>query len=416
MKPVILILGGGTGGLMTAHFLHRKPGSNCRIIIFEKEEKNVFAPSLLWLMVGKRKVKDVYRSTRQITKKGIELVLGNIKKVDPENKSVFVNGKQYNGDYLIISLGAAQQAIPSLSEKGFDFFSLDGADRFNNALRNFKGGKIAVLISSLPFKCPAAPYEAAMLIESALRKKGLRDKAEISIYTPEIMPMPVAGKALADAVKQMLESKGIKYFPEHQFTQADSGSLHFSNGNSASFDLLAYTPKHICPDVIANSPLKGKSGWIETDRNKLIIDVLDIDTKKSLKQPDGSFLIEAKRWEQKTVLTVIGQEKANAVTAPYRNAWIYIDPATIGTHTLSKFAPDWDVNLPMSCRLVGDKVPGYENADITSLPMTISPLGNAKDANLQLQVMLTKGESVKGKAQEGMVGNYFERKIKLVVK
>jgi sulfide:quinone oxidoreductase len=269
MKPVILILGGGTGGLMAAHFLQKKLGSNCRIIVFEKEEKNVFAPSLLWLMVGKRKAEDVYRSTKQVAKKGIELVLGNIEKIDPENRSVQVNGTAYKGDYLIISLGAAQQAVPTLPGKGFDFFSLDGASRFYDALHQFKGGKIAVLISSLPFKCPAAPYEAAMLIESFVRKKGIRDKTEIAIYTPETMPMSVAGKALAGAVKQMLEMKGIKYFPEHQFTQADSNSLNFSNGNSFSFDLLAYTPKHICPDVIANTTLTGKSGWIETNRSSL---------------------------------------------------------------------------------------------------------------------------------------------------
>lgn len=152
------------------------------------------------------------------------------------------------------------------------------------------------------------------------------------------------------------------------------------------------------------------------DENKLIIDVLDMETKKSLKQPDGSFLIETKRWEQKTVLTVIGQKKDNTVSAPYRNAWLYIDPKTIGAQSLSKFAPNWDVNLPMSCRLVGDKLPGYEDADITSLPMTIQPLSHAKNVELQLQVMLTKGESVKGKAQEGMHGNYFEKKVILKIK
>ena len=154
--------------------------------------------------------------------------------------------------------------------------------------------------------------------------------------------------------------------------------------------------------------------WKEEE--KLIIDILDMETKKSLKQPDGSFLIEVKRWEQKTVLTVIGQKKDKSVTEPYRNAWLYIDPATIGTNSLSKFAPGWDVNLPMSCRLVGDKLPGYDDADITSLPMTIQPLSNAKNAELQLQAMLTKGESVKGNAQEGMLGNYFERKVILKVK
>ena len=150
--------------------------------------------------------------------------------------------------------------------------------------------------------------------------------------------------------------------------------------------------------------------------SKTIIDILDMVTKKSLKQSDGSFLIEAKRWEQKTVLTVIGKKKDYAASVPYRNAWLYIDTATIGTHSLSKFAPDWDVNLPMSCRLVGDKLPGYEDADITSLPMTIQPLSNAKNAEIQLQVMLTKGESVKGNAQEGMLGNYFEKKVMLIIK
>ncbi|MCK9404760.1 MAG: hypothetical protein M0Q26_15305 [Chitinophagaceae bacterium] len=151
------------------------------------------------------------------------------------------------------------------------------------------------------------------------------------------------------------------------------------------------------------------------DDEKTIIDILDKDTKKSFKQPDGTFLIETKKGEPKTVLTIIGRKKDNAIPAPYRNAWLYIDPTTIGTNSLSKFAPGWDVNLPMSCRLVGDKLPGYENADITSLPMTIQPLSNAKDAEMQLQVMLTKGESVKGNAQEGMSGNYFEKKVKLKI-
>ncbi|MBC8320055.1 MAG: hypothetical protein H8E34_04965 [Bacteroidetes bacterium] len=151
------------------------------------------------------------------------------------------------------------------------------------------------------------------------------------------------------------------------------------------------------------------------DDDKTIIDIVDKDTKESFMQTDGTFLIETKRWEQKTVLTIIGRKKDNLVSAPHRNAWLYIDPTTIGTNSLSKFAPGWDVNLPISCRLVGDKLPGYKDADITSLPMTIQPLSNAKDAEIQLQVMLTKGESMKGNAQEGMIGNYFERKVILKI-
>ena len=146
-----------------------------------------------------------------------------------------------------------------------------------------------------------------------------------------------------------------------------------------------------------------------------IIDVLDKETGKSLKQADGSFLISAKRGAAKTVLTVVGRGKGDTVEAPYRNAWLYIDPNTIGSATLSKFAPGWDVNLPMACRIVGDKLELYEGATVTVLPMTVRPTDAARDAELTLQVMLTKGESVKGKPKEGMIGSYFESRVKLKV-
>lgn len=199
---------------------------------------------------------------------------------------------------------------------------------------------------------------------------------------------------------------GSKYFYHPEFDQKQ-------NSNGLAY---AYPP---AVGILSNSKNcmschSNNGEWM--DESKIIIDILDKETKKSFKMPDGSFVIEANRGEQKTLLTVIGIPKGTFASVPYRNAWLYIDPATIGTKSLSKFAPEWDVNLPMACRLVGDNLPGYENADITSLPMTIMPLSNAKDAELQLQIMLTKGESVKGDAQEGMLGNYFEKKVMLKIK
>lgn len=151
------------------------------------------------------------------------------------------------------------------------------------------------------------------------------------------------------------------------------------------------------------------------DEENTIIDILDKETKKSLVQTDGSYLIEVQRGKIKTVLTVIGRKKGDKAEAPYRNAWLYVDPQRIKSNSLSKFAPGWSVNLPMSCRIIGDKLEGFEEAIITALPMSIRPGDDAQDAELELQVMLTKGESVKGKAKEGMKGNYFERIVRLKV-
>ncbi|NIM59982.1 MAG: hypothetical protein GTO16_13740 [Candidatus Aminicenantes bacterium] len=151
------------------------------------------------------------------------------------------------------------------------------------------------------------------------------------------------------------------------------------------------------------------------DEENTIIDILDKETKKSLMQADSSFLIKAQRGQLKTVLTVIGRTKKDKTEAPYRNAWLYVDAKRIKSNSLLKFAPGWAVNLPMACRIVGDKLEGFNGAKITVLPMSIRPSDDAQDAELTLQVMLTKGESVKGKGREGMKGNYFERIVRLKV-
>lgn len=148
----------------------------------------------------------------------------------------------------------------------------------------------------------------------------------------------------------------------------------------------------------------------------VIIDILDKSTGKSLKQGDGTFLIGARRGELKTVVTVIGWPAHKGGPAPYRNAWLYVDPKRVpAPDFLNKFAPGWMVNLPMSCRIVGDPVEAYPGAHLTALPMTIRAGDDASDAEIELQVMLTRGESVKGNAKQGMEGNYFERRVRLKV-
>jgi sulfide:quinone oxidoreductase len=273
MEKTILVLGAGTGGIITAHELikglPKSEKDKFKVVLFEKEERSVFAPSLLWLMVGLRKPAQVFRPIKKLSKKNIELVQGTIEHVDPTTKTVKVNGKEYRGDYMVISLGVEQSTEHNLDNSGFDFYTLPGAEGFYEKLKDFKGGKIVVLVPSLPFKCPAAPYEAALLIQDFINKKGLGSKTEISVYTPEPGPLPVAGKEISTQVKMTVESKGIHYFPEHQLTAVNDSTLLFQNGKTVQYDLLAYTPKHQCPGVIKTTALTGNSGWVEVNRHTM---------------------------------------------------------------------------------------------------------------------------------------------------
>ena len=87
----------------------------------------------------------------------------------------------------------------------------------------------------------------------------------------------------------------------------------------------------------------------------------------------------------------------------------------IRASAISSFAPGWKVNLPMACRVVGDQWNESTDADFTVLPMSLRPTDAARNAEIELQVMVTKGESVKGKAKEGLTANYFKFKVKLEV-
>lgn len=195
--------------------------------------------------------------------------------------------------------------------------------------------------------------------------------------------------------------------------------------------LLAYPPavgitsksKNCLSCHVSNGP------W--QDEETTIIDILEIKKFESsewaiaglryisLKQSDGSFLISAHRGETKELITVIGRKAEDKNERPYRNGWIFVDPARIATNSLSKFAPGWSIDLPASCRLVGDSDDlghtRFLGAHLTALPFKLRPEDGAKDAELSWQIMITKGEPVKGIPKEGMIGNYYEKKLILKV-
>lgn len=140
-----------------------------------------------------------------------------------------------------------------------------------DALGAFTGGRLVVVTAAPVYKCPAAPYEAVMLLEHYCRKRKIRERTQIDLYAAEPGPMGVAGPEVSKAVRKMVEEKGIACHPEHQVTEVDAAvrRLRFANGAEASYDLLAYAPPHRAPRVVRASGLVGDSGWISVDRHTM---------------------------------------------------------------------------------------------------------------------------------------------------
>jgi sulfide:quinone oxidoreductase len=272
-SKTVLILGGGVGGMVAANELRRLLPKEHRIILIEKNIQHAFAPSFLWLMTGDRKKEQITRSLFQLVKPGVEVVQGIVVSIDPSKHVVQTDGKHFDFDYLIIALGAelAPETIPGLEESAHTFYTLEGSNKLHQALQEFQGGKVAVVVSSLPYKCPGAPHEGAMLIADYLNQRNLKDRADVHLFTPEPLPMPVAGPELGEMVKGMLQGKGVSFHPLHKLAKVDgvSHELSFEGKEPIPYDLLVAIPPHRSPQVVRDAGLTNAAGWIPVDRATL---------------------------------------------------------------------------------------------------------------------------------------------------
>lgn len=148
------------------------------------------------------------------------------------------------------------------------------------------------------------------------------------------------------------------------------------------------------------------------DDDMAAVDILDKATGKSLRQGDGSFMLSAHRNEPKTIMVVLGRRAGDTEEPPTRNGWIFVDHQA---STMTKFPEGWQANVQFGCRVVGDTMTGFEGARVTIAPMTLVAGEDARDAELTLHAMISKGTGVKGKAKEGLISNFLDRKLKLKI-
>ena len=269
----ILILGGGVGGIVTANELRSHLSSDHKIILIEKNREHTFAPSYLWLMTGDRKKEQISTQLNSLLKKNIEVVSAVVNKIDPAEQKVKAGEKEFYYDYLVIALGAelSPEKIQGWDESIHTFYTFEGASKLNEALKNFSGGKIAIVISSMPYKCPGAPHEGALLVADYFNKKGLKKKVEIDLFTPEPQPLPVAGPELGNAVKNILNDKEIRFHPLMQLRAVDAKSkqIFFEGREPFEYDLLIVIPPHQSPAAVRETDLANANGWIDVNPSSL---------------------------------------------------------------------------------------------------------------------------------------------------
>ncbi|MBD3725280.1 MAG: NAD(P)/FAD-dependent oxidoreductase, partial [Flavobacteriaceae bacterium] len=292
MKHQIIIVGGGTGGIMTAAQLLRK-NKNLDIAIIEPSENHYYQPAWTLVGAGTFDFSKTKKATASIIPKGVKWIKDKVVSLEPENNQLTTeNSGSLNYDYLVLSPGLVydldgiEGLRDSLGKNGV-CSNYTNPNYTWECIKNFKGGNAVFTQPVTPIKCGGAPQKIAYLAADYFRKNKIN--AEVVFATPGSVIFGV--KEFARTLMEVIFRYGIHFKPYYAPVKIDGEKklVYFKSvapeenqcvineGNVLNeefhgeseivmpFDILHLAPPQMAPDFIRNSSLANAQKWLDVD-------------------------------------------------------------------------------------------------------------------------------------------------------
>jgi sulfide:quinone oxidoreductase len=279
MARRVMILGGGTGGTLVANRLRRMfPVEELAVTVVDEDDRHIYQPGLLLVPFGLVPPVRLQRPRSRQLRRGIEFRQSTVELVDVEAAEVHLeNSTVVPYDVLVVASGArlATGETEGLTGPGwmkdvFTFYDLEGASSLAAAIGSFEGGRVVIDTVDLPIKCPVAPLEFCFLADWYFRKKGIRDRVELTFVTPldGAFTKPVASKVLSS----LLDEKGVHLVTEFNTGEVDGRGRRLIgyDEREVPFDLAVVVPLHSGADYVGRSVGLGDGlGFVTCDEGTL---------------------------------------------------------------------------------------------------------------------------------------------------
>jgi len=263
--PRVIIAGAGFGGLSTAAALRRQDSvGRLEIVLIDRRRDYVMGLRKSWAALGISSLVEGVRDLAEV--EGVTVEVGEITRVDPVARAVHVNGRTLEADALVVAMGARHdpEAVPGLVRHGINVWDRDEIERARIALDGLADRRLVIGIFEMPYSCPPAPYELALLARERFERA-----VEIVVFSPAPIALPVVGPAESAKLEAMLAAGGITFLPARKAVSVEDRAVRFTDGSIQSFDVLLAIPPHRCPPVLVDAGLAAAGGWVKPDPRTL---------------------------------------------------------------------------------------------------------------------------------------------------
>ncbi len=234
----IVILGAGIGGLPMAYDMKKEKRREDKITVISNNPYFQFTPSNPWAGVGWRSKEDITIDLEPVLRRQkIDFICDACVKVVPdENKLVLESGREVTYDYLVIATGPelAFDKIEGLGPEGYtqSVCDVNHAVNANQAWEDFCKDPGPIIVGAVQgASCYGPAYEYAMIMDTDLRRRKIRDKVPMTFVTAEPYVGHLGLGGVGDT-KGLLESemrdRHIKWICNAQVDKVEDGTMHVS--------------------------------------------------------------------------------------------------------------------------------------------------------------------------------------------
>jgi sulfide:quinone oxidoreductase len=295
-KYSVLIIGGGTAGIVTsAQLLKKNPSLSIGII--DPADTHYYQPAWTLVGAGTYDYEDTAKPMKDLIPKGADWIQDYATGFDADNNLVKTqNSGDISYDYLVVAPGLIMdlsliEGLESSLGKGVVCSNYKDSKHTWEVLQNFKGGNAIFTQPTTPIKCGGAPQKIAYLAADYFKKNKI--DARVIFATPGSVLFGV--KEIRDTLTKVVDRYGMHFKPfyapvkidadkkiitfkyvgddENQCVENESKSIGEKISGDAiiemPFDMLHLAPPQTAPKFIKESNLVTKEGWLDVNINSL---------------------------------------------------------------------------------------------------------------------------------------------------